>query len=672
MSWETHNQAFLGASLRRLRLLLERHAEPSLPQVEEPPAVDAEGWPPWPEDAGAPPALRALCETFGLGPFERDVLLLCAGMELDARFPSLCARAQGEAQRPWPTFSLALAALPGAHWDALAPHGALRYWNLVTPGTGPTLAQAPLRADERIWQYLVGIDALDERLVRYVQDVSVSDTLVPSHEALARQVAATLAAASRERELPVLQLCGKSRLDQAAIAARAAELLEYEVQRLPAEGLPSSREEVERLARLWNREARLGTQALLLDCHDLESGDTERAAAVARLVATVQGPVMLAAPERRPTGARRTALFDIPLPRPLEQRELWLDALTRRLPAESVKDWELPEASRTLVGQFDLDRTSIESAVTQALGQLLLAEKPGPSQAREALWNSARAQSRSRLETLAQRLEVRATWEDLRLSDAQFQQLSEVEMHVRRRLLVHEDWGFSSGGWRGTGTTVLFSGPSGTGKTLAAEVLAHRLGLDLYRIDLSGVVSKYIGETEKNLRKVFDAAESGGAVLLFDEADALFGKRSEVKDSHDRYANLEVSYLLQRMESFHGLAILTTNLKAGLDAAFVRRLRFIVDFSFPDRKQREALWRRAFPAGTPTHGMDPARLAALNVSGAVIRSIALHAAFLAAEDASRGETPPGVRPRHVLAAARREFEKLQQPFPHLKEFEGWE
>ncbi|MGZ3460212.1 MAG: ATP-binding protein, partial [Archangium sp.] len=268
--------------------------------------------------------------------------------------------------------------------------------------------------------------------------------------------------------------------------------------------------------------------------------------------------------------------------------------------------------------------------------------------------------------------EVCATWEDLRLSEAQMRQLAEVELHVRRRLLVHETWGFSPGGWRGTGTTALFSGPSGTGKTLAAEVLAHQLGLDLYRIDLSGVVSKYIGETEKNLRKMFDAAESGGAVLLFDEADALFGKRGEVKDSHDRYANIEVSYLLQRMESFHGLAILTTNLKAGLDAAFVRRLRFIVDFSFPDRKQREALRSRAFPPGTPTHGLDPARLALLNVSGAVIRSIALHAAFLAAEDAARGEQPPGVRPRHVLAAARREFEKLQQPFPTLKELEGWE
>jgi len=161
-------------------------------------------------------------------------------------------------------------------------------------------------------------------------------------------------------------------------------------------------------------------------------------------------------------------------------------------------------------------------------------------------------------------------------------------------------------------------------------------------------------------------------VLLFDEADALFGKRSEVKDSHDRHANIEVSYLLQRMESFRGLALLTTNIKSGLDPAFSRRLRFIIDFTFPDKHQREALWRRAFPQTLPTSGLDPARLAVLNVSGASIRNIALHAAVLAADEAARTGTPPAVRPRHVIAAARREFEKVQQPYPNPKEFAGWE
>ena len=199
---------------------------------------------------------------------------------------------------------------------------------------------------------------------------------------------------------------------------------------------------------------------------------------------------------------------------------------------------------------------------------------------------------------------------------------------------------------------------------MAAEVLAGELRLDLYRIDLSSVVSKYIGETEKNLRRVFDAAEEGGAILLFDEADALFGKRSEVKDSHDRYANIEVSYLLQRMEAYRGLAILTTNLKNALDPAFLRRLRFIVPFPFPDATQRAEIWRHIFPASTPTQELDLSKLARLNVAGGNIRNVALNAAFLAA-----GANEP-VRMTHLLRAARSEYAKLEKPLTE-SEIGGW-
>jgi SpoVK/Ycf46/Vps4 family AAA+-type ATPase len=237
-------------------------------------------------------------------------------------------------------------------------------------------------------------------------------------------------------------------------------------------------------------------------------------------------------------------------------------------------------------------------------------------------------------------------------------------MHVRRRTQVYESWGFGRNGARGLGVSALFAGESGTGKTLAAEVLAAELHLDLYRIDLSAVVSKYIGETEKNLRRVFDAAEDGGAVLLFDEADALFGKRSEVRDSHDRYANIEVSYLLQRMEAYRGLAILTTNLKSALDPAFQRRLRFIVHFPFPDAGQREAIWQRAIPPGAPTAGLDVRKLARLHVTGGGIRNIALNAAFLAADT---GE-PIGMG--HLLAAARAESGKAGWPLSEA-ETRGW-
>jgi len=231
---------------------------------------------------------------------------------------------------------------------------------------------------------------------------------------------------------------------------------------------------------------------------------------------------------------------------------------------------------------------------------------------------------------------------------------------------VYETWGFSARGRRGLGVSALFAGESGTGKTMAAEVLAGELGLDLYRIDLSAVVSKYIGETEKNLKQVFDAAEEGGVALLFDEADALFGKRGEVRDSHDRYANIEVSYLLQRMEAYQGLAILTSNLKASLDRAFQRRLRFTVNFPFPDAAQREAIWSRVFPAETPTQALDPRRLSQLNVAGGNIRNIALNAAFLAAEEGTG--TP--VAMAHLAQAARLEAQKIERPLSEA-EIRGW-
>jgi SpoVK/Ycf46/Vps4 family AAA+-type ATPase len=250
------------------------------------------------------------------------------------------------------------------------------------------------------------------------------------------------------------------------------------------------------------------------------------------------------------------------------------------------------------------------------------------------------------------------------LPQAQRAALRQIEAHLRHRLTVLERWGFAARSSRGLGLAVLFTGESGTGKTMAAEILAAGLGLELYRIDLSSVVSKYIGETEKNLARVFDAAEASGAVLLFDEADALFGKRSEVKDSHDRYANIEVSYLLQRMEAYRGLAILTTNQKTALDPAFLRRLRFVVQFPFPDAEEREAIWRRTFPDHAPLADVDCAKLARLHATGGSIRNIALNAAFLAAE---AGE-PIGMR--HLLDAARGEAGKRERVLTE-GETRGW-
>jgi SpoVK/Ycf46/Vps4 family AAA+-type ATPase len=313
-----------------------------------------------------------------------------------------------------------------------------------------------------------------------------------------------------------------------------------------------------------------------------------------------------------------------------------------------------------VVTQFDLSLDGIHAAGAQVQHDL----SRESADAGRALWEACRVQARPRLDDLAQRIEPAATWDDLVLPERQRQILREIAAHVRQRAKVYETWGFAAKGARGLGISALFAGASGTGKTMAAEVLANELRLDLYRIDLSAVVSKYIGETERNLRRVFDAAETGGAILLFDEADALFGKRSEVKDSHDRYANIEISYLLQRMEAYRGLAILTTNLKNALDPAFMRRIRFVVQFPFPDAAQRADIWRRIFPTDAPTGDLDIERLARLNVTGGNIRNIALNAAFLAAD----ADEP--VSMGHLLRAARSEYAKLEKALTEA-EIRGW-
>ncbi|NEO64423.1 MAG: ATP-binding protein, partial [Moorea sp. SIO4G2] len=263
-----------------------------------------------------------------------------------------------------------------------------------------------------------------------------------------------------------------------------------------------------------------------------------------------------------------------------------------------------------------------------------------------------------------QPINASATWDDLVLPTPQRLLLGDIATHLRHKYKVYQEWGFAQKGDRGLGISALFYGASGTGKTMAAEVLAQEFRLDLYRIDLSRVVSKYIGETEKNLRRIFDAAETGFAILLFDEADALFGKRTQVKDSHDRHANIEVSYLLQRMEAYLGLAILTTNFQSALDSAFSRRIRFVVEFPFPGAEIRTQIWQRIFPAQTPTQNLNYQKLGQLNVAGGNIRNIALYAAFFAA-----AANEP-VNMEHIYEATKREYQKLKKMLTN-DEIEGW-
>ena len=270
------------------------------------------------------------------------------------------------------------------------------------------------------------------------------------------------------------------------------------------------------------------------------------------------------------------------------------------------------------------------------------------------LSSAVRKQNGQVLTSLANRVTPGYSWSDIILPEETLLQLSEICLRLEHKKRVFDTWGFGDRLSTGKGVNALFSGPSGTGKTMAAEVIANELGLDLYRIDLSGIVSKYIGETEKNLDRVFNAARNANAILFFDEADALFGKRSEVKDAHDRYANIEVSYLLQKMEEYEGLAILATNLRQNMDEAFLRRLAFLVHFPFPDEQYRLAIWQAIWPTETPlSSDLDLFKIArTYKLSGGNIKNVALAAAFFAAED--RGE----VNMHHLFKALQREFQKM--------------
>jgi hypothetical protein len=641
--WSQANQRYLMAAIASLRHTLE-HCHDQQPAAAPLPQFPA---------ALQPPAIETLCQIFQLSSFDREMLLLCAGMEFDSGWAELCAAVQGDPRKNYPTLGLALSAMPGATWSSLTPNAPLRRWQLLEIGAGNALTNSPIRIAERILNYIAGTQHCDEQLTGLIQPVNASTSLVPSHQQVVENMTKAwtqaIEAGSRLADLPVIQLCGEDALSKRAIAHQACHKVGLYLHGMSAEVIPNDNPSAYRIKSLCEREYLLSDTTLLLDCDHLDQVDAQRESAIAQLIDSLELPLIITGRDRRRQRQRSIITFEIHHPTTEEQRFLWQQSLTP-FPADFAA--KIP----TLVSHFNLGSAAIQTACLQAQNM----PEPTP----QILWDACRVQARPRLDELSQRIESSADWEDLILPDQERRVLQEVAAHVKQRSHVYENWGFGAKSKRGLGISALFAGGSGTGKTMAAEVLAKELQLDVYRIDLSSVVSKYIGETEKNLRRVFDAAEGGGVILLFDEADALFGKRGEVKDSHDRYANMEVGYLLQRMEAYRGLAILTTNLKGSIDQAFLRRIRFIVQFPFPDATQRAEIWRRSFPAQTPLAELDFAKLAKLNVAGGNIRSIVLNAAFLAA---SAGDS---VDMSHILQAAKSEYLKLERPLTD-SEIKGW-
>lgn len=650
--WFAVNQRVLLTALAPVRSALTTHADRQSELVEaaaQQHGVPSDDW----EDSVVTSALQRICEGFALSPFERDILLLCAGCELDGAFPGLCAAAQGDERRAYPSFGLALAALNKPHWSALHPSAPLRNWRLVEIEAGGLLTTSPLRIDERVLHCLAGVVAPDQRLRGLVEVIATPDQLPPPHRECARQLISFWLQHEGNGNFPVVQLLGQDASIAADLAATAAAAFDLRLQTLRASDVPGSATEREYFARLLEREVILGRCALMVE---LDGGiSPEAIQATASLLDHTQGPLFVCGVEPLRLRTRKLAQLAVPTLGPAEQRQLWREALGREVTAA------LNGQVDQVACQFQLSPAEIRAAATELAQHQARGGHYAPD---VALWDACRSQTRPRLDGLAQRIEALATWNDLVLPCAQLRSLRTIAAHVRQRGRVYEEWGFAARSDRGLGIGALFSGGSGTGKTMAAEVLANELRLDLHRIDLSALVSKYIGETEKNLRQVFDAAEAGGVILLFDEADATFGRRSQVRDSHDRYANIEVGYLLQRIETYRGLVILTTNQPEALDPAFSRRIRFAIHFPFPDFKQRAEIWRRVFPASTPTEGIDVQKLSRLNLAGGQIRNLALNAAFLAAD----AQEP--VCMHHLLTAAQMEFAKLEKPLSST-EIAGW-
>jgi len=568
-------------------------------------------------DRASPSPLDDLSERLGLSSFARATLLLACAPDLDSEVAqSLAAR---DPRHPWPTLALAFDLFGQDDVAALAPDAPLRMLGLLQLGDEGALSLRPLYADERVVFALQGIDTLDRWLAAWLLPVPGQASAKPA----ASQIAHELARALADENDPLVVLAGASAEERYVHVLDAAALLHAQALRFAVPDMTQHEPDPLEFMRRWRREAVLAPRILLME------GD-EWPARWLRALEQI-GTCVVAADTPPALGTRRSSTL-------------------LRLPGDD------------LATRFARWRASHPQLAEDAAWRLAAEYRHAPERLSMPVADEAHAHQACRALThagmagLGERIETQVGWDDLVLPHEQTTQLHDLAAHAAARVIVGEAWGFARRAGRGNGIAALFSGPPGTGKTLAARIVAQAIGQDLYRVDLSRLVSKYIGETEKNLARVFDAADAGGAVLLFDEADALFGKRSEVKDSHDRYANLEIAYLLQRVEAFNGLAILTSNLDQALDAAFLRRLGFVVRFPFPTEAARRDIWARVFPAATPVEHYDPARLARMPLAGGHIASIAWSAACRAA---SAGEA---VKLEHLAAAARAECLKLEKPW----------
>lgn len=590
-----------------------------------------------PEPRWAP--LAGLAKRLGLDAFAMDLVLLLLAGEVAPELGAAMAYVQDDAARQWPTLALAgrlFNAPPESVRRALLPDAPLLRLRVVAveePAPG-LLPERPLRLEAGVLGWLLGHYAPD--LLTAAALVELPPPLLDAPlDALAERLAARLA---EPEALLRVALAGPPRTGRRAVATAMAARLGLRLVTLDLETLAIGGEAAGAVVATLGRDAALLDLAYLVEAPASDTASPGVLALWRLLQRRLEALLVTLLPPGSPV-ASGTVTAELGDPGLVRRLGLWQAALPA---GHAVGDAPLGE----LAGAIELGPTEI-ALVTRG------AAVTAPDLTAEALRLAARRHAAAAMGGLAERLTPAAGWEDLVLPEDTTALLHEIAAAARGRVRVMGEWGMAQGS-RGRGVAVLFTGPSGTGKTTAAEVLAKELDLDLWRIDLASTVSKWIGETEKNLKKIFDAADAGSAVLFFDEADALFGKRAEVKDARDRFANIEVDDLLQRIERHCGIAILATNRKGDLDPAFMRRLRYVVPFPLPDAPARRRIWAASFPPATPTAGLDFDLLAGMDLAGGSIRNIALNAASLAAAE----DVP--VSMAHIGHAARREHQKLEK------------
>lgn len=616
--------------------------------------------------------LPQLGSLFGLSRFELETVIVCLAPELHRKYDRLYAYLQDDITRKRPSIDLVLDLLCESEsdkWRARAvfsARGALMRAGILepvpdahSPSGSSGLAQF-LELDARVLRFILGHNELDGRLLGSVRILAAADPAADvlveprTRQQLSRLICRHAARDGEPRKL-VVSLHGPYGVEQEPLARSLCGELRMPLVCVDMPLLMAAGGDPAASVQLALREGLFFQGALFLDQVDvLFDEDASSRALVKRLanaVAEYGWLVFLAGKERWPCPeVFHNAVFqevELPVPDVPLRAAAWRQVLERGVPGADA-GWP-----RSLAARFRLTPGQIRDAAALA-GNAQAMSRDATDLTLGDFHAACRAQSNRRLAELAVKIEPRCAWSDLILPHEKLVHLKEICSQVRQRALVFEEWGFERKLSRGKGLSALFFGPPGTGKTMAAEVIAHDLELDLYEVDLSGVVSKYIGETEKNLSRIFREAETSNAILFFDEADALFGKRTEVSDAHDRYANIETSYLLQKMEEYEGLVLLATNLRENMDEAFTRRIRFVIEFPFPDAHDRRAIWRGHFPPEAPVGASIDFDLLAsrLPLTGGNIKNIVLNAAFLAAENGGVIEM------EHVVRGSRREFEKI--------------